>query len=503
MLETVDLSRSLPKDEYKRVRDEIGLKLADLQRQCKDDGVPTVVVFEGWDAAGKGSIINRLTQALDPRGYNVHPIQPPTEDEGFHPFLWRFWRRLPKAGIVGIFDHSWYRRVLHDRVDGRASRREWERAYDEINAFERQLTDDGYAIVKFWLHISRDEQKKRFKKLLADADFAWRVGPDERRRRKQWEQYAEAVEGMFERTSTGDAPWTIVEANCGRFAHVKVAEAILDRQALMLERKRRRVAVRAMEKEREASPEEAQASSTSVARSNPLDHADLSLSLERADYEAQLDELRERVVRLEHQIYVARTPVVMVYEGWDAAGKGGNIRRLTSAMDPRGYEVVPIAAPSTDEKAHHWLRRFWIRVPKAGHITIFDRSWYGRVMVERVEGFCTEDDWRRAYQEINEFESQLASAGAVIVKFWIHISADEQLRRFEDRMNTPHKRWKITDEDWRNREKWDAYYAAVGEMIQRTSTSYAPWTIVEGNCKLWARIRAIRAVAEAMENALD
>ena len=233
-----------------------------------------------------------------------------------------------------------------------------------------------------------------------------------------------------------------------------------------------------------------------------LDRLDLSLSLDRDTYEEQLDDLQARLFRLEHELFVARVPALIVYEGSDAGGKGGNIRRLTRGLDPRGYEVVPVGAPTAEEKAHQYLRRFWRGLPKAGHITIFDRSWYGRVLVERVEGLCREIEWNRAYREINEFERQLAEFGTVIVKFWLHIDRDEQFRRFKARQQNPHKQWKITDEDWRNREKSQQYEVAVVDMLRRTSTTYAPWTILEANCKLYARIKALRTVADALEDAL-
>jgi polyphosphate kinase 2 (PPK2 family) len=247
-----------------------------------------------------------------------------------------------------------------------------------------------------------------------------------------------------------------------------------------------------------ASPQPRPASKKTI-----LDRVDLKLSLSRPKYERELGQLQRRLFELEHRLYAARIPAVIVYEGWDAAGKGGNIRRLAQGLDPRGYEVIPVAAPTPDELAHHYLWRFWRKLPKAGHIAIFDRSWYGRVLVERVEGFCSEAAWQRAYQEINEFERQLADFGTVLVKFWLHIDRDEQLRRFKDRQKNRFKQWKITDEDWRNREKWGSTEVAVIDMLQRTSTSYAPWTILEANCKLHARIKALRTVAEALERALD
>lgn len=348
-------------------------------------------------------------------------------------------------------------------------------------------------IVKFWLHISRGEQKRRFRELRKQAATAWKVGKDERRQHAKYDEWLAVAEEMLAQTSTSYAPWTIVEATHGRQARTKVFQTLI--RATEQEVERRRSAAKAQVKPKAESP---------VAHAETiLDRADLSLSLDREEYENQLGDLQSRLVTLEHQLFLARIPAAVVYEGWDAAGKGGNIRRLTGGLDPRGYEVVPIAAPNDEEKAHHYLWRFWKHVPKAGHITIFDRSWYGRVLVERVEGFCTEEEWRRAYEEINEFERQLADFGTVMVKFWLHIGADEQLRRFQARQETPYKSWKIGEEDWRNRGKWDQYQPAVNEMLERTSTRYAPWTILEANCKLFARVKALRTVVEALETALD
>jgi polyphosphate kinase 2 (PPK2 family) len=495
MLETVDLSRKLPKEECDQVFPPLEQRLGACQRAARELGVPLILVFEGWDASGKGTCIGRLALALDARGFKVHGIFAPNEEERLRPWLWRFWTKLPPAGRQAIFDHSWYGRVLGDRVDKTISREELWPAYDEILQFERQLSDAGYAIVKFFFHISKEEQRRRLKRLEKDPAVAWRVTEESWREHKQYDKYLDAVEEMLRRTSTAQAPWTIVEANDRRFARVKVAETILAawEQALMAAGTR------------ESTPNSVSADEPLAERAawtNPLDRADLSQTMEREEYEKELDQLQKRLFELEHEIYVARLPVVIVYEGWDAAGKGGNIRRLVQGLDPRGFEVVPIAAPTAEEKAQHYLWRFWRQLPKAGHITIFDRSWYGRVMVERVEGFCTRQEWQRAFQEITEFEGQLVSFGTVLVKFWLQIDSQEQLRRFEERRDSPVKQWKLTDEDWRNRDKWPLYDRAVGDMIQRTSTPHAPWTIVEAECKLFARIKALRTVVEAMARAL-
>ncbi len=488
MLETVDLDARLGKEEYKETQEKLDLRLAQLQRDVREAGSPVLVVFEGWAAAGKGNILSRLLQPLDPRGYRVEFVARPSESESMRPPMRRFWLMLPPRGKIAIFSQSWYRQVLGDRVEDDLKPGELRAAYERIRIFERQLADDGAVIVKFFLHISKKEQAKRFKKMRKDPAFSWKVGKAERRRHKQYDTYYEATEDMLRETSTPYAPWTIVPATDDRFSRVKVAETL----AAALE------GALAKSQKPASAPPVAPPRRTSL-----LERVDTEAAVSIEDYKKALPDLQDEMRRLQHLCYVKRKPVVLLYEGWDAGGKGGNIRRLISKLDPRGYEVTPIAAPEGEEKTHHHLWRFWRALPKAGHFTIFDRSWYGRVMVERIEGFATPEEWSRAYREINEFESEVADFGAVVFKFWIHISKEEQLARFEARQNTPHKQWKITDEDWRNREQWDAYWDAVSDMIERTSTVQAPWTVIEGNDKRHARLKALKVVVERLGAALD
>jgi polyphosphate kinase 2 (PPK2 family) len=504
MLENVDLSRSLGKQTYKGLMPKLRQELWKLQRQALETGMPVTVVFEGWDAAGKGDSINRLAGWLDPRGLQVHPISAPLEDELLHPFLWRFWLKLPEAGRMAIFDRSWYGRVLIERIDKLCSRKEWRQAYEEINQFERQLTDDGMVIVKFWLHISKKEQKKRFKKIEKDPLLRWKVTDEDWKHHKQYKGYLQAAEEMLERTSTSNAPWTVVESTDRRYRRVNIYQTLCSAiQEGLMRHKQRKLAddllrtQRTMPKPSPVEIPELQQVPT------VLETVDLSKALSRADYERKLPKYQVRLRQLEFECHRHRLPVIIVYEGWDAAGKGGNIRRVTNHLEPRGYSVIPIAAPTGEETKHHYLWRFWKHIPKAGHLAIFDRSWYGRVLVERVEGLCTPEEWRSARQEIREFEQQLTNFGTVIVKLWLHIGSDEQSRRFEDRKNNEYKRYKLTDEDWRNREKWDIYREAVVDMLQYTSTTYAPWTIVEGNDKLWARIKTLHTICEAIERGLE
>jgi polyphosphate:AMP phosphotransferase len=495
MLKDIDLSREVAKEEYQRLKGEADLKLAALQRQAKILSIPVIVVFEGWSASGKGTLINEMILPLDPRGFSVYSARGPTEEEAFYPFLWRFWKRTPTRGRLAIFDRSWNRRVVRDRVEGRVAGKRLRQAFEDICAFERQLNDDGVVIVKCFLHISKKEQKRRFDALRASAATAWRVTKDDLRQHKRYAEYLAAAEDMLIETDADYAPWTVVEAHDRRFATLKIFAIVID--ALQ-----RGVAVAEGKAQPAPNPLREGTQTVNAFKTTALDHVNLSLSLTTEEYATRLKRAQVTLRELEHEIYLRRVPVVIAYEGWDAAGKGGNIRRLTQNLDPRGYEVVPIAAPNDVEKAHHYLWRFWAQMPKAGHIAIFDRTWYGRVLVERVEGFCTEAEWRRAYREINSMEQHLVNFGTVLLKFWLHIDPDEQLQRFREREGVAHKQWKITEEDWRNREKLDQYREAVEEMLHRTSTPYAPWTIVESNCKRHARVKVLETVCEVIRKRL-
>jgi AMP-polyphosphate phosphotransferase len=370
MLKNVDLSREVAKAEYKRLKGDADLKLADLQRQVKALGIPVIVVFEGWSASGKGTLINQLILPLDPRGFTVYSASGPTEEERFYPFLWRFWKHTPTRGRLAIFDRSWNRRVVTGPLEGKVKGKQLHQAFEDIRSFERQLTDDGVVIVKCFLHISKHEQKQRFGALRENAATAWRVTEADLRQNQQYGEYLAAAEDMLTETDTEYAPWTVVEAHDRRFATLKVFVTVID----ALERG---VAVAGRKADEPQAPPVQPVSAINAFKTTALDHVDLSLSLTAEEYADRLKEAQTRLRELEHQIYRRRMPVVITYEGWDAAGKGGNIRRLTQNLDPRGYEVVPIAAPNDIEKAHHYLWRFWAQLPKAGHIAIFDRTWYG------------------------------------------------------------------------------------------------------------------------------
>ncbi len=493
MLEKIDLSRSVEKEVYKQVQEEEGTKLGLLQRRLKDAGIPVIILFEGLGAAGKGVQIGRLIQSLDPRGYDVYASGRPTEEELLRPFLWPFWTLTPENGRIAIFDRSWYRKVLIDRFDKRTKKKELAEAFADIRSFEKQLADGGTLIIKLFLCISKEEQKKRFKKLESSKETAWRVTEDDWKRNREYDSYLQMNEEMLEKTDTEYAPWNIIEATDKSYAAMKILKCVTSQMEQALAAREARAAAKP------APSREADRETQSRYQNGVLSGIDLTKSLTREEYKRQLDALQKKLEILHSELYRLRIPVVIGFEGWDAGGKGGAIKRLTSHLDPRGFRVNPTASPNDIEKKHHYLWRFWKNVPKAGHIAIFDRTWYGRVMVERIEGFCTTEEWKRAYQEINEMEAHLANAGAVVLKFWMQIDKDEQERRFKERMETPEKQWKITDEDWRNREKWDQYEIAVNEMLVRTSTTYAPWIVVEGNCKYYARVKVLQTVVDALE----
>ena len=501
MLEKIDLSRKAEKEVYRQAKETYGPRLGLAQRRLKEAGIPVLILFDGMDAAGKGTQINRLIQFLDPRGFDVYASSRVTEDEAMRPFLWRFWTLTPENGRIAVFDRSWYRKVREDRFEGRTAKKELAEAFRDICSFEKQLTDSKAVIIKLFLYISREEQKKRFKKLEESGETAWRVTKEDWKRNEDYDRYLKINEEMLERTDTEYAPWTIIEATDKSYGAMKilktVTETLEDALAKMAEEER-------LKEEKKKSAETLLKAGENPAENSRyqngvLSGIDLSKTMTREAYKKEIDRLQKKLELLHSELYRLRIPVVLGFEGWDAGGKGGAIRRLTSHLDPRGYQVCPTAAPNDVEKKHHYLWRFWNRMPKAGHIAIFDRTWYGRVMVERIEGFGREEEWRRAYQEINEMESHLVNAGAVVLKFWLQIDKDEQKRRFEERMRIPEKQWKITDEDWRNREKWDQYELAVNEMLVRTSTTYAPWIVVEGNCKYYARVKVLRTVVEALE----
>lgn len=472
------------KEKAKALRDT----LSPLQLKMKEKSLPAIIVFEGWGASGKGTLIADTIKMLDPRFFKVISTVEATEAEKRYPRMKRYFENIPEYGKLSVMDRSWYRELAAARLEEGISDKEYKRRLNSVTTFERQLTDDGYLLIKIFLHISKDEQKKRYDKLKESGSTSWRVTDKDIKQNKHYDEYYDAFEDMLEKTNTDNAPWHIINAEDKQYARFALFDIVSKRLTEALERE-------------VAYPAEQDVSALFPLKKMPkLSEVVLSDKIVAPeDYSARLKELQKELSKLHGKLYKKKIPVIIAFEGWDAAGKGGAIKRVGSALDPRGYEAVPIASPTALEKAHHYLWRFWTRLPKDGHITIFDRTWYGRVMVERLEGFTPAERCAMAYREINEFERELDESGVIILKFWVQIDKDEQLKRFTDRMNTPEKQWKITDEDWRNREKWDLYEAAVNEMIQKTSTEYAPWTIVEGNDKKYARLKVLETVIERIK----
>lgn len=539
MLDRCNTDVTLSKEEYQQTAPELQVRLFDLEQMLLDARIPTIFVFEGWAGTAKARTIATLTRRLDPRGFRVHSITPPRTYEQQYPWLYRFWLKVPSYGQMTFFDRSWYRELLAAYTTN-GDRDQWRTRCEDAAIFERQLADDGALILKFWLHITKKQQSRRFAKLLADPLNAWRVTEEDRWQNRHYRRVYRAVEEMLARTDTAFAPWHIIPAADKRYARLTVLQIIVgalesrlgitaaDRGASIDDSgvglRRYNMAIRmpalgaadgkpaavvampAAMPNHQLEPAPTPVVTTPAApllrAAGPLQRIDLSLRLDDDTYHRELKQLQAKLYLLGLQVYHQKRPVVFVFEGWDAAGKGGAIQRLTAELDPRAYTVHAIAAPAGDDKARHYLYRFWRRLPPRGQFAVFDRSWYGRVLVERVEGFARPDEWRRAYAEINQFERQLVDFGAIIAKFWLHISPEEQLRRFEERQNVPYKAWKLTDEDWRNRDKWPLYLEAANEMLLRTSTPVAPWTIVEAEDKKYARIKVLRTAVHVLESEL-
>lgn len=529
MLEQIDLNRTISKREYRERLIDLQTRLYDMEQALFEARVPALFAFEGWAGAAKVRTISVITRRLDPRGLRVHPISAPRTYETQFPWLHRFWLKTPSYGQIAIFDRSWYRHALGERVRQEAAIADWRGRCEDIVAFERQLADDGAVILKFWLHITQGEQNRRFRKLQKDKTTAWQVTEDDLWQNRHYDEMRDAVEDMIARTDTPYAPWVVLPATSAHYVRVAAFEAILSalearigrrappgvasREELLdssgasfrrgLDVLRTRGARPVPEPAGNGAALEAPVTVTQPATlslgSSVLGRVDLNQRIDGKTYDRRLSRLQAKLRLLGFQVYLQKRPVVVVFEGWDAAGKGGTIQRITEKLDPRSFVVHAIAAPAGEDKAHHYLFRFWRRLPPRGQLSIFDRSWYGRLLVERVEGFARPDEWQRAYAEINEFERQLVEFGTIVVKFWMHLSPEEQLRRFEERQTIPYKAWKLTDEDWRNREKWAQYEQAADEMLLRTSTPAAPWTIVEAEDKRFARIKALRTLVNRLE----
>ncbi|AOU97062.1 polyphosphate:AMP phosphotransferase [Acidihalobacter yilgarnensis] len=495
MFETAELGRKVDKDTFAAAVQDLRLGLLEAQRRAREAGVPVIVLITGVSGAGKGQVVNRLLEWLDSRGVQVQAYWDETDEELQRPRWWRYWRTLPAAGSIGVLFGGWYTPILLDQIAGRADALALAAEITRIVDTERMLVRAGVLVLKFWCHLPEKEQGKRIKKRRKDPESHWRMAPETVRYADHYKDFVRVGAQVLRETDTGDAPWYLIEATDHRYRDLTIGQTLL----------------KALQARLDAPPANETLSTSHApvlpdapsARITVLDHVDTDQALARKEYHKEIDHWQAEVNRLTWKAFRARRPCAAVFEGWDAAGKGGAIRRLTQSMDARLYTVVPSGAPTDEEAAHHYLWRFWRHIPRDGYCTVFDRSWYGRVLVERVENFAAPIEWARAYHEINDFESQLVEHGIVLTKFWLHIDKDEQLHRFRQREQTPYKQHKITPDDWRNRDRWDDYRAAVNEMVVRTSTEYAPWEIVPANDKRLARVVVIRAFAKCLKAALD
>jgi len=489
MFELAEIGNTLTKAEYKKREQEIRPALIRAQQEMrKRKDFAVVVIIGGVEGAGKNETVNFLSSWLDPRGVEVNAFGPPSEEETERPRLYRFWRALPPKGKIGIFFGSWYTDPIVARAFKTIQKLEFANQLQQINAFESHLHAEGVLLVKFWLHLSKKAQIRRHKKLSKDPKRRWRLSKLDKEYFKVYDRFYKVSEGALRITSTGAAAWNVIEAENDEYREISVARILLDAIESRLGEKAR------------GTPQP-----MAIPKMQPhtaLDNVDLSRRMSKAEHQKKLELLQGEINVLSNKAFERGISSVLVFEGWDAGGKGGNIRRLTMGLDAWHYRVISIGAPTEEEKSQPYLWRFWRHLPRDGRITVFDRSWYGRVLVERIEGFCLPEDWRRAYAEINDFEMQIVGNGTVLVKFWLHISKEEQLKRFNERKKIAYKNYKITDEDWRNREKWNAYLVAVDEMLARTSTDVDPWTIISGNDKYYGRIQTLTTYRNALARAL-
>lgn len=492
MFEVAELGNKLSKTDYKTRVPDLRMGLLQVQEALKGADFPVIVLVSGVDGAGKGDTVNQLNEWLDPRYLRTFAFGPKTDEERERPDYWRFWRALPPKGQIGLYVGSWYSDPIAGRVHKDITNADLESALQRIKAFEKTLVDGGALVIKFWLHLSRDAQKKRLNLLAKNPETAWRVTERDWQHLKLYNRFRGIAEKVLRETSTGEAPWIIVEGTDACYRSASVGQYIL-------ERINHRLQTPPVPEVVDEAPHQ-----PIVPRPHTLlGELDLSQRLGKKRYQEELERCQGRIGRLARAARQKQISSLVMLEGWDAAGKGGIIRRIVPAIDARGYQVIPIAAPTDEERAHHYLWRFWRHIPRAGHVTIYDRSWYGRVLVERIEGYACREEWMRAYAEINDFEEQLHDGGVVLTKFWVHIDPDEQLARFREREQIPWKQYKITEEDYRNRDRWEAYEHAVGDMVERTSTEYAPWTLIEGNDKRFARVKALKVFCERLEQALE
>jgi polyphosphate:AMP phosphotransferase len=487
LFDTAELGQSIPKAEFKKRELELRASLLKLQYQALEMArFPIIIDFAGVDGAGKGTTMNMLDKWMDPRWIRAIGYQPPSEEEKARPRFWRYWRDIPPKGRMGVYLSGRYSAPLLQRVYGEIDDAEFDDRLAEIIRFENTLADDGALILKFWMHLSRDAQKERLEALSADPMLSYKVKDTDWRNHEHYDKFIDAAEKIITRTNRAAAPWTIVEGVDPYYRHMRVGETIraeLERHLAIHEN--------SPANSSPGKPEPHQTGhSDSLQPLTIFDNLDLSVRFTDGKYPKKKKKLQAKLGELGRKAHEQRQSTVLVFEGPDAAGKGGAIRRTVWSLDARTYRIYQFAAPTDIERAHHYLWRFWSKLPKAGNVSV-------------TEGFATEDEWRRAFGEINDFESQIVDRGILLLKFWLHISKEEQLKRFEERAESPYKHWKLTDEDWRNREQWDQYEIAAHDMVQFTSTRAAPWILVEGDSKHYARLKILQTICDALDERIS
>lgn len=447
-----------------------------------------LIVVAGIPGAGKGAAVSLLNEWMDARHIRTMAFDAPSPQEKEYPYFWRYWQRLPAQGNIGIVFGSWYQPLFVEAARKKPDHAVIRAHAEAIRHFEAMLVREGVQIVKLWYHMSRDAQMRRTDELLANPDTAWQAAPEDIKVRKKFARLRDAAALGISLTEADHAPWRIIPSADESLRAITTGQAVLS--AL-----RRNLRVQS----------DTFAGTATAPTSRPpirLENLDYNAALDNHEYEERLAKWQARLANLARSKKFEKLPVILVFEGQDAAGKGGTIRRVTHTLDARQFHAIPISAPTPEELAHPYLWRFWRCLPKPGEVTIFDRSWYGRVLVERVEKYAKPDQWQRAYAEINHFEAQLRDSGALVLKFWLAITKDEQLKRFHDRETSTFKSFKITPDDWRNRKKWDAYTLAANDMFAYTNTPACPWHVLAANDKKHARIAVLEHIVKAVEQAL-
>lgn len=500
MFEAAEVGQSLTKKEFKTLEPKLHQLVLSLQQHLRQTKQAVVIVVAGVEGAGKGEVVDRLHRWFDTRDVQTHAYWEETDEERQRPRFWRYWRTLPAHGTVSVMFGSWYTAPIVNAALAKTSNAEFEQEMRRITELEKTLADNGTIFIKLWFHLTKEEQQRRLENDFQVSEL--KKSPMLSEFSKSYDQFVEISGRALRLTDTAAAPWHIIEATDVRYRDIAVGNIVVSTLQNKLQPIPGTDDLTRSNHGDSTTTQDKQSIAPHTKKKSVLDKVDLSLSLRKDEYNSRLETLQQQLHSLAWEMNRKKRNALMLFEGWDAAGKGSAIRRVTAAIDARLYRVIPIAAPTDEEKSHHYLWRFWRHIPRAGYITIYDRSWYGRVLVERVENFATVPEWSRAYEEINNFEEHLTDHGIEVFKFWIHISPEEQLNRFREREKDSRKQHKITAEDWRNRSKWDDYSAAVNDMVAHTSTTKAPWTIIAGNNKNYARIQILETICARLEAAL-